>query len=766
MPAGRLAVLLLLLTALILPESQRQRPARLALLVDASEHRSAAAAEGLQTRVTRQLRDLDDQLEIVPATPDGQTALEVGLQRALWRLDPAAGNSIVIASTGRWDPAIESLLQQINNAGVPLYWLPVDTADSPRILQLAAAGRARPGDILPVIVSTASLPAGDFQLVLHANGEAIARATPQANGRNVFSVVVPASGPLRLDAELLNTRSGATVDHLFDAAVVNVASTPHLLLLSDGPSPLADALAAGGWPLRRVATQEFAATVHSLERFSAIIIDNVPATSLPEAEWMAVAHAVQRNGLGLLVLGGPQAFGLGAYRGSTLETLLPVVSEPPQREQPAGVVFLIDVSGSMGRGASERLRTSRAAVLHTAEALRSVDRVGLIGFDVEARQLLPTESRDDHARALRDAWPERASGGTRVVPALQAGLSALAAAGVEQKLLILVSDGMLAATDIVALEAALAHSDVEFIAMLLSQDEGKQQPLARIATDGNVTLLRVDDVLRLPVLMRQQVEARRPALVQEATQPVPNPAAGFRGLPAAWPAVDGYLVTRARPGVDVFLKSGDGEPLLAAWTAGAGRVLAATPGLGSLAGNWLTWEQWPALAAALVEHVIVREPAQVRIEREGQAGAPALTFDTGNTAAPRRVLVAESGAAPVEVVAIPSAPGLYRIPLEHTQRGALTVIWESADGIFRQAVAAAPLRHNAATAEPVARRFAAAGLLEEWPDNSTLPQSLRDAQLPMSIQRSLIATALLLFIMLLAAERTSGFRVSAVERIS
>ncbi|MEX2495688.1 MAG: vWA domain-containing protein [Woeseia sp.] len=769
-PAGRLMVLLLLGTALLLPGATPDRSGgRIALLIHSSASASANQSATVNAALAKEIAALDGRLKVTPVESSAsKSRLDDALEQTLWQLDPAARNAIVIASNGHWSAELEPLLKRVSAAGIPVYWRPMDDTDAPRILHIAAASRAQPGDALPVVVSTSPTPDGDFELVLRVNGEPVSRKAPPPNGRTAFSLPVTGGGPLRLGADLVEARSGVAIHHLADAAVVDITTAPRLLLLAGGSSPLGDALAAGGWPLRRVSAPEFPAVLHDLTRYSALILDNVPAGALPESAWLAIADAVQRDALGLLVLGGPQAFGLGGYRGSTLESLLPVISEPPQREQPAGVVFLVDASGSMGRDAGERLRIARAAVLHTAAALRDTDRLGLIAFDVEARALLPVEARGDHAAALQTAWPDRASGGTSIVPALQAGLASLAAADTEQKLLILVSDGQLAAEDVAALEAALDGSDVELIAMLLS-DGDSEQSLSRMAASGKAALLSIDDVLQLPLLMRQQVEARRPALQREVTQPLRQSGAAFRELPLDWPALDAYLVTRPRPEARVILRSPRGEPLLAEWSSGAGRVVAATAGLGDWAANWFTWELWPSVATALVEHVIVRESPRVRIIRETQDGdAPALVLDTGQSAPPRRVLVVPADGPPATVSPIAAAPGLYRVPLDVSHRQAFTVVWENADGLFRQVIPASSTTQLSSLGEPEARRLVAAGLLEEWAAGTALPPSIHDLRPPIPWRQVVTAAALLFFLLVLVAERRGAiqnrYRIASLAR--
>ena len=240
----------------------------------------------------------------------------------------------------------------------------------PRVIDIAAPTDARAGQNIAVSVKTLLPDDGDFDIVLFGDRSPVARASANRRGATLLQFSLPDAGVLTLSAELVRAASGETLARLDDGALVNIISPPNLLLVSSGASSLADSLAAGGWPLTRVSPSQFPALAGSLRRFDALLLEDVPATSLPDSSWRAVSEAVRRDALGLLVLGGPHSFALGAYRDSPLEELLPLISEPPESEQPASVEFLVDISGSMGRGDAGILRLAREAVLETAAALR------------------------------------------------------------------------------------------------------------------------------------------------------------------------------------------------------------------------------------------------------------------------------------------------------------------------------------------------------------------------------------------------------------
>jgi hypothetical protein len=249
-------------------------------------------------------------------------------------------------------------------------------------------------------------------------------------------------------------------------------------------------------------------------------------------------------------------------------------------------------------GGLSRLSLAHRAVTETALSLQDDDMTGLLAFDVEPRWLLPPGHYPHPAQALESAWHLRAAGGTRLQPALAAAVEALAATPTEQRLLVLVTDGFVEGEDFGALQGRLAAANITVIALAVG--EADTTVLQALAGQHDGKLLPVRELATLPRLMRQEVTRRRAAMVTEAgipqlVQPLPWMSA------AAWPSLQGYMITQARPEASVYLQSLQGDPLLAMQQTGSGRVLALPGGLGDWAKGWLQWPEFGRFLGGLVD---------------------------------------------------------------------------------------------------------------------------------------------------------------------
>ena len=122
----------------------------------------------------------------------------------------------------------------------------------------------------------------------------------------------------------------------------------------------------------------------------------------------------------------------------------------------------------------------------------------------------------------------------------------MTAQDVEQRLLVMVTDGMLSEQDIEELSRLSAEKDLEFIAMIIAA-ETATTPLLPESSEDRLKILIVDDILRMPVLMREEIESRRPAVVQQRVHPVAGTLTMPGDVATDWPALNAYALTRARP---------------------------------------------------------------------------------------------------------------------------------------------------------------------------------------------------------------------------
>ena len=615
------AVVLLALVVLGRPWPADRGDVLVFLLAD----RSASVATGqaskavadVADRITRAGRTVVRTIEFAGRTDatgrlDVQsTDIEAAIDLALGRRAPGSRAAIVVVSDGNaTEGDTRRALQSAADAGVPLLWKAVEPdAQSPHIAGVLAAGDASPGQAIPVSLRLSGAVTRPMLIELSSRDgrtePVTARIAPGAHGSVPLRVRALSPGTLVLDATLRDERSSNIVDAWQDAVAIEVAAPAQILFVAAGPSALARSLSDGGWTLDGVTPSGLDAKAGSLDRYAAVVLDDVPASAARANTWEALGRAVREGGTGLLVLGGGQSFAGGSYGDSQLESLLPVLSKPAGLGDATAIVFVVDKSGSMGATSTgvDRFRLAQRAVIATATMLTDRDSAALVAFDAEPRALLPLQGAQAFREAVAQPWPAQPKGGTRMAPALEAALVQLEPASAQRRIIVLVTDGFVDQQPDSALEARLARAQVELIALGVGPD-ADMAALARLVPPDRGTILRVAEAAELPSMMRQGLEHRRAPIERgriaaRAKEPLPFQSS----IRTDWPTVAAYDVTTAAPRSIVHLESERGDPLIASARVGLGQVVAVTPGLGVWTPDWLRWRDWPALAGGLVEWV-------------------------------------------------------------------------------------------------------------------------------------------------------------------
>ena len=90
-------------------------------------------------------------------------------------------------------------------------------------------------------------------------------------------------------------------------------------------------------------------TLEEMASFDAIILADLPATSLTPRQMQMVKRYVTDLGGGLVMMGSENSFGLGGYYKTPVEDVLPLISRfEKEKEKPSlAMVLVIDKSGSM-----------------------------------------------------------------------------------------------------------------------------------------------------------------------------------------------------------------------------------------------------------------------------------------------------------------------------------------------------------------------------------------------------------------------------------
>jgi len=696
------------------------------------------------------------------------TNIEAALQAALAANAQSAFTSAVMISDGLENVGDTArALRAVREARLPLQWIAVGRPPPPTsIAQVLAPDRALVGQPIRITVQLAGSldPPLRIKASTRSPGGETQSASGQAgaDGRATIELDARRPGAVLVDLALEDPATGKILATLPDAAVVDVAPRAAILYVQGSTGPLARSLTLGGWSLHVVAASRLEALADGLAGYQAVVLDDVAVADASPRFWRLLVDAVRSRGLGLMVLGGERSFARGGYRGSVLESVLPVLSEPAALDQAVNIVFAVDKSGSMGQGSGgvDRFALAQRAVLETARGLGERDSLGLLVFDVAPRLLIPLGPAPAGILALERDWQASPNGGTQLAPALEAAIVELERAGSGHRMLVLVTDGFIDNAPLAELRARLARARIETIALAAGPD-ADVVALERLVGAQAGLVLRVDQAAELPAVMRSGLEHRRArvergSIAVQQIQALPFSLGNFKD----WPVIAAHPVTRSQPGALVAVQSQGGDPLIAFQQSGLGRVVAVTCGMGIWTPQWLRWQGWPRLAGGLVDWVsgpppgeavgwVVSDlPVGLQVDADipdGTDGRPpgsvSIVMDTPTT---------QGRPLAVDLV----APGRWRATPPDAGPGLYTFLVSTPQGTQRRL----HLRQGHAENEswginPALEAWRSAGLVSPW-DPGLLVQR-RDGDLGRRPpDRSLIGLALALFLSGVLVDRT------------
>ncbi|MHC4106831.1 MAG: VWA domain-containing protein, partial [Planctomycetota bacterium] len=364
----------------------------------------------------------------------------------------------------------------------------------------------------------------------------------------------------------------------------------------EGPNALAQTLEQAGIPVRAEPPDRFPTDLLSLQAYDLIILDNVAAVDLDRQQHELLSRYVNDLGGGLIMVGGENSFGAGGWNGSALEDVLPVELDPPKelRLPTAALVLVLDKSGSMNRPVagtrSTQQEVANEAAALAVESLRADTLIGVVTFDIITHVRVPPRRNDDSRWIADRIRGITAGGGTNLGPALRQAHRMLASTDVAKKRVVCLTDGQSPTAGLDQIVKAMAADGIKLTTIAVG-DEADRVTLERLAEIGGGTFYTVRNPRILPRVLVDSVQVINKPLVKEVPfVPVVHPtgSALTAGMDAA-PPLGGLVVTAARPDptVSVEMTHPDGEPLLAHWQAGLGRVAVFTS---DAQGNWSN--QW------------------------------------------------------------------------------------------------------------------------------------------------------------------------------
>jgi|GEM_PF-1366289 len=351
-----------------------------------------------------------------------------------------------------------------------------------------------------------------------------------------------------------------------------------ILLVSSQPSrdTFSQFLEKQGFPFELIDPQEFPEEPHILSLYDAVVLLDVDAGELNDAQINALSSFVRFSGGGLLAIGGGHSFTLGNYFRSALEELLPVLSAPQlEKEIPEmALIFVIDNSSSMWKISQgvQKLDLAEEVAIHASAPLREFDQVGVIFFADQPQWALPLGAGRNFTQIKEKISLRGPGGGTNAYLALQEAYRSLESTEASLKHVILISDGKSSEGDFENLIRQGREGGVYTTAIAVGADADTDF-MKRIAQLGEGKFAQVTGGEGIPNVIFPPSAEKSGKKVEEGRfqseynpAPVPLP-------PENLPPLDGYLKTRLKEKAYSIYQFSGGEPLLAFWNQGQGRVV-------------------------------------------------------------------------------------------------------------------------------------------------------------------------------------------------
>lgn len=632
---------------------------------------------------------------------------------ALARALPLGGSRrIVLVSDGAEN--IGSALNQSGQAasdGTPIDVLPVEGVGEGdlRVESATAPSTTWAGEHVSVVASIASGAGGDGTVDLFVDGTRVTSKQadfPSGLSSYSFDVKDLKPGFHSMEVRVTGTMANDRFQENNSAPLsLVVRDKPKLLLVSQAGTDvglLKGTLERSGAVVTVSEPSAVPSRLSELGVYDAILLNNIPASSMTLDQLAGLQEATRSKGRGLIVIGGTSSYGPGNYAGTLLEDTMPVtvkVTEGKERQRVA-LLLIIDKSGSMSYdplSGSPKVEMAKEAAKLAAQSLSDGDQIGVLAFSDSQQWVVPITTIDgqssrDEINAKIDGI--KADGGTEIYPALSVGFDAIRNVNTDVRHIVLLSDGKSRSGTVESYEKLISDgiTDRTTLSTIAIGDDADTELLQTLAEQGNGRYHfteKSEDIPRLTLAEAQSAGSQ--SVLRGEFKPIqsqPSPIlTGF--TPQELPAIDGYDYAQAKPDAQVVLTSQRDDPILAKWQYGLGRVVAWTADDGSdFANGWPSWGRFDEFWGSMVRWALPdpeNQPLQVSVKRDGREvaitvdslsedsayvdSAPTMaTITSPSGAVTRNMPLHQVGPGQYQVRVLAPDPGAYRIDLQQ-QRG-------------------------------------------------------------------------------------------------
>ncbi|MCI0745762.1 MAG: VWA domain-containing protein [Verrucomicrobia subdivision 3 bacterium] len=474
--------------------------------------------------------------------------------------------------------------------------LGVQRSNDVSVQKLALPNRVKKGQTFETRIFINSDNAQRATLRLYRNDQPLGEQKVELNeGKNLFTFPQTLSENGFYGYNVFVDTAGDRLPQNNQASsFTHVRGDPNVLILSAEPSAdqtLAMALRSAKLEVKVGGIEAMPRTLAEIQSYDTIFVSNIAAGDLGEEAMKLLESAVRDFGVGLVCVGGDQAYAAGGYRGTPLETTLPVNMELDSKKVlPSGAVALV----MHGMEFMDGNQIAIGCALGVLDALGPQDEMGVVLWDGKDDWLFPmTKVGDKRALGKKIAGMNQGD-----LPTFQ-NVMTMAHEGLKKstanlKHMIIFSDG-----DPAAPSQQLMHSivgDRITVSTVLIAGHAGPETMQWIADQGRGRFHNVNNPGQLPqIFIKEAAVILKSAIFEEPFKPKVTAASELiRGIAAAeYPNLRGYVCTTPKTRAEIPLISDKGDPVLAHWQYGLGRAVAFTSDAkAKWAREWLDWQKY------------------------------------------------------------------------------------------------------------------------------------------------------------------------------
>jgi len=431
-------------------------------------------------------------------------------------------------------------------------------------------------------------------------------------------------------------------------------------------------------------------TLSEMNEYSGMISVNVYADDLREGFLDNLEAYVKDYGGGFISTGGRNAYALGEYNDTALETILPVDMElNGENEVPTiAMMLVIDKSGSMssGNGVVTNLDLAKEAAVAALDNLRDDDYIGVIAFDDSFDRVVKLQKAGGRDAISNDIYGINIEGGTSIYPALAAAVQDISENPAKIKHIILLTDGQDGYDQYSQVIGAINANNITLSTVAVGRGCNVQL-LNGLAEKCNGRYYYTDLDSDIPRIFAQEVFlSANSYLVDGVFTPIITSddevisEVAVNGLPSLL----GYVATTRKARATQLLESSEGDPLLCMWQYGLGKTVAWMSDVdGRWSKNWAGWENnlllWHNMIQYITDDMSI-DGAYAEVEQNGStATIKYVTEDYGSTTGVKATVYDDNGNS--EVITLdPVSPGVYTTDFVMDGTGVYSINIRQEDG--------------------------------------------------------------------------------------